>query len=612
MTFLYPLFLFGLFLTAVPIIIHLWFQKKLQRMPFSTLLLLKKTEAQRFGWLRLREIVTLIMRCLIIFFLFLSLSRPQLTSSLFGAGRSASVVVLLDNSYSMSYGDNFTQAQAKAQDIVRRFSAKSEFFVVPLCTVEHSDSLVVMHGVGKTTAHELLENITLSYQQGNIRQALSKVEISEPRYPLEYIYIGDGQEHNFEDFPLEMSDETSFFWYEIPVGSNVSITQVMLKDPIAVPLEHFTLRVEITNFSSELWKGTAAVSTAELYIEKQCEIEPAGNIYLEFAVPITSHHGEVKIYDDSLTTDNTYYFSKSPPRQLKILIVSNENFLYSALSTSSGVHSPFTVESVRNLSAVDLRSFDAILLNGSQDITPSDRIKLDNFMTQQDRAVLCFLGQTVGTGLKAFIEPCCTVDTLILPKGYVTLDWIDYTHPIFSVFVGTTTLLNARFYRFHKVTAQKTPVAKLTGNYPFLVMKDNLAVITTQFTPAMTDLVYKAAFVPLLFRLIVSSIGMSYDNEFFVGEKITDAQSVKAPTGELIPGSSVLHVPGFYTVDGHVFGVNVVPDEGNVKKIGTESARALNVSQIDPKKDLGASDLSTILLYCALCALLLELILLAL
>ena len=56
----------------------------------------------------------------------------------------------------------------------------------------------------------------------------------------------------------------------------------------------------------------------------------------------------------------------------------------------------------------------------------------------------------------------------------------------------------------------------------------------------------------------------------------------------------------------------MVPDEGNVKKIGTETARTLNVSSIDPEREFAASDLSTILLYCALCALLLELILLAL
>jgi hypothetical protein len=105
---------------------------------------------------------------------------------------------------------------------------------------------------------------------------------------------------------------------------------------------------------------------------------------------------------------------------------------------------------------------------------------------------------------------------------------------------------------------------------------------------------------------------LSYDNELHVGEEISDATSVKAPTGEYIPGSSVLRVPGFYTVDGEIVGVNVIPDEGNVKKIGPEAAKTLNVSVIDPERDLAASDLSTILLYCALCALLLELILLAL
>ena len=45
MIFLQPIYLIGLALTAVPIIIHLWFRKKLDKIPFSTLKIFKKSEA---------------------------------------------------------------------------------------------------------------------------------------------------------------------------------------------------------------------------------------------------------------------------------------------------------------------------------------------------------------------------------------------------------------------------------------------------------------------------------------------------------------------------------------------------------------------------------------
>lgn len=611
MTFQYPFYLLGVVLTAIPIIIHLWFRKRLKKVPFSTLQFLKRTEAKRFGWLRLREILTLILRCLIILFLFLSLSRPHLKSVLFSAGRSASVVLILDNSYSMGYGDNFARAQENAHDIIARYSPKSEFFIVPLCNPHQRDSLIALHGVGKTSAHKLVEDITLSHQTGTIRDALSGLDFGEHRYPLEYIYIGDGQEHNFKEFPTELSSE-NFNWLEMPLGSNVVIDRVSLKDPIAVPFEQYTLLVEVTNHSPRTWRGTTAIEADDFRREKECIIESNGTMLLEFLMPITMHHGTVTIYDDSLTIDNTYYFSKSPAKQLSILIVGNDDYLRSALVTSSHGRAPFRVASVGDLSNVDLRNFDVIVLNGIQNITESDRIKLDNFRAQREKAVLCFLGQAVGTVLKDFIEPCCTVDTLLLPRGYVTLDWIDYSDPTFDVFAGTTTLLNARFYSAQKVTTQKKVIARFTGNHPFIIKHDNLVVITTQVTPHATDLIYTAAFVPMIYRLTTSSIGISYDKELLLGETITGAQAVRAPTGAIVPDSSFLQIPGFYSVDGHIVGVNVIPEEGSVKKLGTEAATALTVSIIDLERDVTGSDLSTILLYCALCALVLELLLLVL
>ncbi|KPK71824.1 hypothetical protein AMJ87_06505 [candidate division WOR_3 bacterium SM23_60] len=611
MTFLYPLYLLGIALTAIPIVIHLWFRKRLKRVPFSTLQFLKRTEAKRFGWLRLREILTLVLRCLIILFLFLSLSRPRLTSVLLGAGRSASVVLMLDNSYSMGYGNNFARAQETAHTIIARYSPKSEFFVAPLCNLDQRDSLVPRAGVSKTSAHKLIEDITLSHHTGTIRDALSGLDFSEHRYPLEYIYIGDGQEHNFMEFPAELGG-ARFNWLEVPLGSNVVITHVSLKDPIAVPLDQYTLLVEVTNHSPRTWRGTTALEADDYRREKECIIESDGTVRVEFLIPTTLRHGTVTVYDDSLTIDNTYYFSKSPAKQLSILIVGDDDFLRSALSTSQHARAPFRVESVEDLGTADLRNYDVIVLNGIREISESARIKLDNFRTQTEKAVIIFLGESVGNVLQSFVAPCCTVDTLLLPRGYVTLDWIDYSDPTFEVFVGTTTLLNARFYRVQKVTPRSKVIARVTGNHPFIIKHDNLVVITAPVTPDATDLIYTAAFVPMLYRLTTSSIGVSYDKELLLGETVTGAQTTRAPTGALVPDSSVLQTPGFYSVDGHIVGVNVVPEEGRVKKLGTESATALAISKISIERDAAGSDLSTILLYCALGAFVLELLLLAL
>ena len=102
----------------MPIIIHLWFQKKLKKIPFSNLQFLKTSEVKRFGWLKFREILILVLRCLFVSFLFLSLARPQLQRNVFRVGRLASVVIIVDNSYSMAYGENFTLAKKMAREML--------------------------------------------------------------------------------------------------------------------------------------------------------------------------------------------------------------------------------------------------------------------------------------------------------------------------------------------------------------------------------------------------------------------------------------------------------------------------------------------------------------
>ena len=603
MTFLNPLFLLGILLAGVPIIIHLWFQKKLKKIPFSNLQFLKTSEVKRFGWLKFREILILVLRCLFVSFLFLSLARPQLQRNVFRVGRLASVVIVVDNSYSMAYGENFTLAKKMAREILSYYSPNSEFCILPLCnsTKTERTSWVV-----KKSASRLIKKVELSYKSCSIKEILLGWPDRVPNYQVEYIYIGDGQEINFRDFPEELTEHGQFYWLRIPSGGNVGITEVVLKDPVAVSLDEYNLIVELANFSSKIWKGTASVGSGDYYLEQDCEIQPERRLRLEFLLPVSINRGQVEIYSDSLLVDNVYFFSKSLPHKLAILIVGRDEFLHVGLQPDDALKTPFDISGVNTLVGVDLRKFNMIILNGVLDISESDKIRLDNFLRREDAGIICLLGDAVGDNLRDFIARCCLVEKQIVPKGYVTLDWIDYKDRVFNVFLGSTTLKNIKFYRFHELIADKGIIAKLSGSYPFIVVCNNLAVLATEFTPQSTDIMYKTAFVPLIYRLIASLIFTSQNNEFYVGERMRTFDKLKAPTGEYINRGSEFLMPGFYAADDETLGVNVISHEGNLKILGTERAAILNIQMVK-EEDLLGSDLSTIFLFLALLAILLEL-----
>jgi hypothetical protein len=229
---------------------------------------------------------------------------------------------------------------------------------------------------------------------------------------------------------------------------------------------------------------------------------------------------------------------------------------------------------------------------------------------EDNKGIVCFLGQTVGDNLNSIISRCCRVEEYISVKGYVTLDWIDYGHPILQVFEHTAALKNIKFHNFHKLDAPKNVIAKLTGNNPFIVIDNGLSVVATQFLPQNTDIVYKTAFVPLIHRLLVNTTYPSHDHELYVGDQILQFDKLKAPTGEYILPEQVLLKPGFYTTAQETLGVNVIAAEGNLKILGSKAAEIMHIEIIDLEKDFKQDDMSTTLLLLALFALLLESLLL--
>lgn len=610
MIFLQPIYLIGLALTAVPIIIHLWFRKKLDKIPFSTLKFLKKSEARRFGWLRIREIIVLILRSLLIALIFFSLAKLQCRSGFLRSGHLASVVVIFDNSFSMAYGDNFMAAKTDVLKLLSRYSAKSDFCILALCRTEDTSNANQVSWVNKKSAIEQIHQINISNKTGTIRTLSPYLVIEKSRYPVEYIYVGDGQETVFADLPEELTFEKKFYWVKIPVGNNVGITDVFLKDPIAISLDNYVLSITVKNYGPDVWSGKINLQAEDFVRERECEIRPANEKILDFTLPVTLNRGTVHLYDDSLLPDNTYYFSKSLPGKIKVLIIGTTRFLGSALNPTDDVDGPFLFDALESISSANLQHYGLVILNGINEISKHDKIKLETFLMEDNKGVVCFLGQAVGDNLNSIIGRCCRVEEYVSVKGYVTLDWIDYDHPIFQVFEHTAVLKNIKFHNFHKLNAPKNVIAKLTGNNPFIVIDNGLCVVATQFLPQNTDIVYKTAFVPLIHRLIVNTMYPSHDHELYVGDQTLQFDKLKAPTGEYLLPGQVLLKPGFYTTTQETLGVNVIAAEGNLKTLGNKAAEIMHIEIIDPEKEFKQNDMSITLLLLALFALLLESLLL--
>src|SRR5579862_732058 len=122
MSLLSPLFLLGFGAAAVPIVIHLIQRERKRVVAFPSLMFIRRIPYQSVRRRRVRHWLLLMMRAAAITLLVAAFARPFFRQSAIAAaatGGSREIVILLDQSASMGYGDHWLRAQDAARQAVR-------------------------------------------------------------------------------------------------------------------------------------------------------------------------------------------------------------------------------------------------------------------------------------------------------------------------------------------------------------------------------------------------------------------------------------------------------------------------------------------------------------
>src|ERR1044071_10038532 len=109
MNFLAPAFLTALAAISVPVIIHLIHRERKTVVEFPSLMFLQRIPYKSVRRQKLRHILLLALRCLALALLVAAFARPFFERKLptTSTGGAREVVVLLDRSASMAYGDRW-------------------------------------------------------------------------------------------------------------------------------------------------------------------------------------------------------------------------------------------------------------------------------------------------------------------------------------------------------------------------------------------------------------------------------------------------------------------------------------------------------------------------
>ena len=121
-SFLHPAVLYGLLAVSLPILIHLLFKAKTQRVVFSSVQFILASVVRKRRRLRLKELILLLLRAAIIVCLVLAFARPFLKkgrAAQLGQVAGEDLVILLDDTCSMRFEKQGKTLFDRARDAAR-------------------------------------------------------------------------------------------------------------------------------------------------------------------------------------------------------------------------------------------------------------------------------------------------------------------------------------------------------------------------------------------------------------------------------------------------------------------------------------------------------------
>lgn len=635
MRFLLPRLLPLVALAAIPVIIHILSRLRLRRAQFPTLRLLQTVRRERFSWLRLRELLLLLLRTATLCALMLALARPHCSPRGQSSLPAGDLIIVIDNSHSMNWGSTMARCRRAARLLIQTLSGGRR---ATLLTSSDSASTA---GSGRFTSDRqlllrTLDSIRPTASRASLAGVLKRALEIERSAQAAVVIITDCQERAF---PRDLRIPRDIPVFVVDVGSdnahNATVSSVQLEPAFVTPSTPARIRAVFVNHSS-----LSAVRTATLLLgdstasdRQTITIPPNGKAEQVFTTLLTKpgqYTGSVALSADSLALDDTFHFLFNLPEQVPVLVLTTAevpaDYILSALGTDSLALFNLTTIPLAQLSRQDLSRYRAVIVTDASALSARDWDRLE-FATRTGSGALLFCGSSVQRPVRL---GSITLEGSRQLSGFVTITELDSTVP-FIGWLARTDLSQARFFRHAIISPGSGSVlCRFSNREPAMVATAEGRILLWAFAPLPehTDLVYKAAFVPLLHSTLVSLTLGSRRTHYLAGDTVhilvrtssplvlttRSGNMVITPESGVIPQLTVFdtRLPGIYRFPAAPelsFAVNPDPAEADLSRAAQLPAGITRLSE-----DLlpVTKELSTMFLWLALAAFALELLLLAL
>ncbi|HET9915476.1 MAG TPA: BatA domain-containing protein [Candidatus Binatia bacterium] len=534
--FLYPLFLFGLAAASLPVLIHLLNRRRLKRIRFPAVRFILLSQKRISRSYRLRHWLLLALRTLAVICLALLLANPifQTGAGLFAGGGPVSLVVVLDNSLSMTWsgdGNGFKQAKEAASLLIGGLNDGDRAAVIPT-NIRGKDAFRLKDQ--KDVLSKEIAGIEIADGTANLAAALSKAYelLNQPAGQKEIRIITDMALTGWDQFSvasLKQADP-SIPLKVIRIGRKQQPLNGVVKEirlggqgvGVNLPLQ---IDATVANFgATEIKELLVQLSIDGQNKEQKLVTIPAkGETSLSFQTRIGQagpHAGQITLKKDGLAGNPAAHFALDAQDKLRVLLVDgdpqtslvqSETFFLSRALNPSGERDASlflpTVVLPDGLNAANLDNYQVVMLANLAALPDGFVTRLQNFL-RQGGGLLIFTGdkfqadgynQKLGAALPAQLR-----DKKTGPEsGGEKIDKIDLTHPALQSLADSIlqeSLKSVRVWGYQRAAGK--PLIALANGEPLLLEQKvgagKVMLLTTGADRDWSDLPVKTVFLPLI------------------------------------------------------------------------------------------------------------------
>ena len=548
--FLAPIFLAGLAAIVIPIVVHLTHSARKNVVPFPSLMFVRQIPFRSVRRQKIRNWLLFALRCAAIVALVTAFARPffeDSTEAAVALSRAREVVILVDRSYSMGYGDRWQQALSAARDAIDGVGPDDR---ATLVFFSERPEVASQRTADRATLHAALSTARLASRTTRYPPALDMaretIERSD-RPRSEVFLITDFQRIGWDAREIvRLPEGTTLTTVDLsdPDAFNVAVADVTLKRERRVAGERVGVTARVVNH------GQRSINDLSLTLEvdgnvvesQSLNLEPRNHATVQFepaTLPQRIAHGSVRAAGDALEADDAFHFIITPSDPISVLLLvlrgdqSRNVYLRRALGIAGDPAFDVNAKRLEQLTEADLVAHDVLILSDAP--LPSGAAgEMINDFVRRGGGLLLVLGRRTPP------QGSSTTDEGLLPASFGapidrsaagggTLSWVDYDHPMFEIFSGPRSgdFTTARFFRYRGL--QTRSGGRLLARFDDgsgalaerVVGEGRVLVWATDFDNSWNDLAVQPVFLPFVHRVVMHLAGYVEPRPWFdVGDVV--------------------------------------------------------------------------------------------